>query len=584
VALTVRVLERYLSPEQKGIAELSVERNLLVVAGPGSGKTHLLTHVAAYQVRRSHPASWRVLCLTFGKEASKEMRSRLRQPRLEIQQPWRVVVDNFHGFASELLGRYGHLQGWPRDAQIFDDSEAQEVVGEVINELDLRNLTPKAAYDGMKQLRHRRPLTGRVPAPTLAQIRLAYELRMAELKARDYDDLVLHAIRLLDDQPRVAEIVRQTYRYIVVDELQDTSGFQLEFVARLSGEGNTRIFGVADDDQMIYGWRDARAENIDEWESRFGAQRRQLLGNYRCPANIVAAANSLIAHNRPNVADAPYSLRTDRQGELLIAQASANDKETEAELVADIVEAEVARGVAAAEVAILAPNRFLFDHIESALDGRGIACVRVGEDPAAARPLARVLRTALALAVAPTNERGRARLGQLLGFHGDRDGADEAIDSLLDASSVAEMIERVRVRIDLPDDDEDLVHARQIVSLAQREWGGDPPSVIGRRIALEWHRLSVQLQRGQAAVKIMTTFGAKGLEFRTVVLPGFGWGEIPYVPRGRVFTESDLEEERRKLYVEITRSSDRVVFTYRTQSPAELLGEIDSSLLADYQF
>jgi DNA helicase-2/ATP-dependent DNA helicase PcrA len=578
----VKTLEEFLSPEQQAIATLSSEGNLLVVAGPGSGKTRLLTHVAAYQVRRSHPAPWRVLCLTFSTEATKEMRTRIRDPRLKVRTPWRITVANFHGFANQLLGSYGHLQGWPRDAQIFDDTEAREVVGEVIAELGLRGVNAKDGLDAIKSLRLRRVSGLRVPAESLNRLNEAYEKRMAELRVRDYDQLILHSIDLLDQQPRVAEIIRQTYRYIVVDELQDTSGFQLEFVGRLSGEGSTPIFAVADNDQMIYGWRDARAENITEWETRFGAERKHLLGNYRCPPIVVQAANSLIAHNRPLDESAPYSLRTDRQGEIFVAKTSLNDERLEGELVADIVEAELARGIPPDRIAILAPNRFLFDTIEESLKGRDVHCVRVGEDPAAARPFARVLRAALALAVTPTNARARARLTRLLGHAANPADADEPIQSLLVPTTIHELAERVREELGLDDDDPDVVRGRQILTLAQHEWGGEPPSVLGRRIALEWHRLSVQIQRRETAVKMMTTFGAKGLEFRVVILPGFG-DQMPYVPRGQTLTAERLEEERRKLYVAITRSEDRVFFVYRSANPSRLLGEIDQQVLTPFR-
>lgn len=575
----MKILEEHLSPEQKAIAELSPDRSLLVVAGPGSGKTHLLTHVAAYQVRRSHPASWRVLCLTFGNEAAKEMRTRIRTPHLGVRQPWRIEISNFHGFANELLGKYGHLQGWPRDAQIFDETEARELVGELITELGLHGVTAKSGFKGISALRNRRVTTGLgVRAETLRRLHEAYEQRMSELRVRDYDQLILHAIDLLDQHPRVAEIIRQTYQYIVVDELQDTSGFQLEFVARLSGDGATPIFAVADNDQMIYGWRDARAENITEWETRFGAERKHLLGNYRCPPNVVLAANSLIANNRPLGENAPYSLRTDREGELFVAKAAWDDDEPEAELVVEIVAAEIARGVPSDRIAILAPNRFLFDAIEESLKARHINCVRVGEDPAAARPFARVLRAALGLATAPANARGRSRLAKLLGFAANSADAEEPIETLLAPTTIHELAERVRVQLGLDDDEPDVVRARKILTLAQHEWGGEPPSVLGRRIALEWHRLSVQIQRKESAVKMMTTFGAKGLEFRVVILPGFG-NKMPYVPYGQILTAERLAEDRRTLYVAITRSQDRVFFVYRTATPSRFLGEIDQGLL-----
>ncbi len=197
-----------------------------------------------------------------------------------------------------LLGHHGHHVGWPRDAQVLDALEAQEFAKEAAVAVGLPALSGRDALSAISRLRNKRaPDASAGPAESLIALRAAYEARLDELRLRDFDDLILHSIRLLDERPDVAEIVRSTYRYLLVDELQDTSGWQLELVARLSNEGDTPVFAVADNDQMVYGWRDARAENLEEWEGRFGATRVNLLGNYRCPPRIVEAANALIGHN-----------------------------------------------------------------------------------------------------------------------------------------------------------------------------------------------------------------------------------------------------------------------------------------------
>jgi superfamily I DNA/RNA helicase len=571
----MRILERDLDEEQLGIAVKSADHSLLVIAGPGSGKTHLLTHIAAYQLRRSHPAPWRVLCLTFTVEAARQMRTRLASPALAVPQRRRIEVANFHQLGMMLLGHHGHHVGWPRDAQVLDALEAQELVKEVADEVGLRALSGKAAHEAISRLRNNRsPDPGAGPAESLIALREAYEARLSELRLRDFDDLILHSIRLLDDRPDVAEIVRNTYRYLLVDELQDTSGWQLEFVARLSNEGQTPIFAVADDDQMIYAWRDARAANIVEWEKRFGAERVHLLGNYRCPARIVGATNALISHNPAADREAlPYSRVTDRPGEILVIH--TDGEEFEASTIATIVAERLRAGIPPAKIAILASVGFLLDPAVAALDANGIHVVRVGDDPAAARDFARALRAALVLATSPEQDRARDRLQRLFAERVAPAELNGLISELGAHRTTDALIKQLAEVAGLELDDQDVSRARQVVALAERETGVEPPAMVGRRIALEWHRLSRQLQREAESVKAMTTFVAKGLEFDTVIIPGFNQGLVPYARAGSVQTEAWWIEKRREMYVAVTRAENQVNLIVRAdRTPSRFMGEL----------
>jgi DNA helicase-2/ATP-dependent DNA helicase PcrA len=571
----MRILERDLDDEQLEIAKAS-ERSLLVVAGPGSGKTHLLTHIAAYQVRRSHPAPWRVLCLTFSVEAARQMRTRLADRSLEVPSRRRVEVANFHQLGLQLLGHHGHLIGWPRDAQVIDALEAQEIAKEVADGIGLQAVSGRDAHDAIGRLRNnRQATTTAVPAASLVILREAYERRLADLRVRDFDDLILHTIRLLDEVPAVAGIVRQTYRYLVVDELQDTSGWQLELVGRLSGDGETTIFAVADNDQMIYEWRDARAENMVEWEERFGAKRVSLLGNYRCPSRIVEAANALIGHNAGAFERAalPYSRVTDRLGELLVIH--TNSEQDEGDTVAGLVAERLAAGVQPHKIAVLASVGFLLDPASASMTEHGIHFVRVGDDPAASSDFARALRAALVLATSPDQERAQTRLTRLLSGSVPAGDIDSAIAQLISLRTTDAMAARLADLAGMPLDDPFVERARQVVALAQRESGVEPPTAVGRRIALDWHRLSRQLQREADAVKVMTTFVAKGLEFDTVMMPGFNDGLVPYVRRGTVQDTHWWTEERRKVYVAVTRTEQQLVLLVRDgRAPSRFLAEL----------
>lgn len=571
----MRILERDLDDEQLAIAMKSVNGSLLVIAGPGSGKTHLLTHVAAYQVRRSHPAEWRVLCLTFTVEAARQMRTRLSSRTLEVPKRRRIETANFHQLGMTLLGHHGHHVGWPRDAQVLDALEAQELAKEVADEIGLPALTGRAAHDAISRLRNNRePDPSAGPAESLLALREAYERRLGELRLRDFDDLILHSTRLLDERPDVAEIVHSTYRYLLVDELQDTSGWQLEFVARLSNEGETPIFAVADNDQMIYAWRDARIENIAEWEERFGAERVHLLGNYRCPPRIVEAANALISHN-PGIdrEAAPYSRVDDRSGEILVIH--TGDEGDEASSIAGIVQERLDAGVPPAKLAILASVGFLLDPAIAALDASDVRVVRVGDDPSTVSTFARALRAALVLATTPDQARARDRLRRLLAGRLDDAEIEALVAELSGHRTIDALLCSLAETAGLELTDPDVSQARLVVALAERETGVEPPAMVGRRIALEWHRLSRQLQREADAVKAMTTFVAKGLEFDTVIIPGFNDGLVPYARRGTIQSQAWWTEKRREMYVAVTRAENQVYLMVRDhRAPSHFIGEL----------
>ena len=252
----MEILAAQLDDEQRAIAVDSAGSRL-VLAGPGSGKTRLLTNVAAYQVRTSPAARWRVLCVTFSVEATSEMRRRLSDPMLGVHRSRRLHVANFHQLGGHILHSYADQAGWPRNSQML--GEASELMDEVIRDLKLGyDVRVPSVVTAIDRMRNARPVaTPPVPSATLERIAEAYDARKLERGLWDFNDLIIRTLELLDKAPRVLGVLQKMFGYIVVDELQDTSGHQLELIARLSNEGQTPVFGVADDDQMIYAWRDA---------------------------------------------------------------------------------------------------------------------------------------------------------------------------------------------------------------------------------------------------------------------------------------------------------------------------------------
>ena len=322
----METLRHNLDEEQRRIAEIT-EENLLVLAGPGSGKTRLLTNTAAYRLRLAPREPWRVCCLTFTVEAARQLRSRLQSPELGEVPSRRVWVGNFHQFALMLLGSYGHLLGWPRTAGIITPVETELLLREVVLELGMGNVNVSDVRNAISATKGRRPPPGSVDHRSESFVRLSqvYQARLREAALRDFDDLLVDAIRLLREQDSVRRVLNDTYRHIFVDELQDTNQIQMDLLQQLVDPTTVHIFGVADADQMIYTWRDARPENLEEFEHLFTARVVSLGGNYRCPERIVQAATAIIANNpeRQRAAQGLHSLVTTTDGELWDATAES---------------------------------------------------------------------------------------------------------------------------------------------------------------------------------------------------------------------------------------------------------------------
>ncbi len=570
----MRILRDQLDSEQEGIA-LDSARNLLVLAGPGSGKTHLLTNVAAYHIRRTPESRARVLCVTFTVEATNQLRQRLRDRRLGIRGSNRIHVSNFHQLGAQILHAYADQVGWNRNSQML--GESQEMLREILDELNLGYVRVQGLEIALGRLRNRRPAArGPIPPETLARIAGAYEARKVERGLWDFDDLVIRAVELLDRAPRVLQVLQTMFGFIVVDELQDTSGHQLELLARISGEGATPVFGVADDDQMIYAWRDARPENLSEFQMRFGADERYLLGNYRCPERIVEAANLIIAPTRqPGDDRIAVSRVVGRRGRVLVAGSDlGTDHPT---LIGRVLRAELDAGVLPQQIAILSAVAFKFKEIKPALDAMAVPYVHVGDRSLASTPLARVVLATLSCQQGGSDDRARNRLIRVLSdalplaeewevtAMAERLGATPTPDAALALSQEI---------LSIPEADRNVAQIRRIIRAATAEAAAYSRPHSATAILVEWSRLDAKLRREERSIKLMTTFGAKGLEFNTVVMPYFDSELAPYSPRGQSI---DWFEERRKLYVAITRARYRVIFAF-TGQPSHFLSELGSVL------
>jgi DNA helicase II / ATP-dependent DNA helicase PcrA len=290
-----------LTPAQREAVE-HLEGPLLILAGPGSGKTRVITHRIANLLRHGVPAR-SILALTFTNKAAEEMRARVE--RLAPGEP--VWMSTFHRFCSRLLRQYAPLVGLAENFTIYDTSDSRQVLRRTLGELhvDATLYTPERitsaiswAKNNLITAEHYQARPGHPLGNIVAKVYPAYQARLLQSSAVDFDDLLLHVATLLRENPETRGTLDERFRYILVDEYQDTNLAQYTIARALSIDApNLAVTG--DPDQSIYGWRGANLSNILDFEQDYPAVRVvKLERNYRSTKRILRVAETLIAYNQ----------------------------------------------------------------------------------------------------------------------------------------------------------------------------------------------------------------------------------------------------------------------------------------------
>mgnify|MGYP002623383283 FL=1 len=329
-----------LNPEQRKAAE-TLEGPVLILAGAGSGKTRPLTYRVANLIDHG-VEPYHILALTFTNKAAKEMKQRITALIGEkADDAW---ISTFHSSCARILRRDIEKIGYERSFTIFDDDDQNAVLKEIYkrNNIDDKNFPIKSMRAVISDAKNE--LKGPADwfessdqdekAQKVYDIYLEYETRLKSLNALDFDDLLLKTLQLLVEHPPVLEYYRQRFRYVLVDEYQDTNKAQYQLVHLLT-RNNHNICVVGDDDQSIYGWRGADINNILDFEKDYpGTMVIKLEQNYRSTSNILDAANQVIAHNEGRK---EKSLWTDAgEGDKIHVYCACDEKE-EAAWIADVI-------------------------------------------------------------------------------------------------------------------------------------------------------------------------------------------------------------------------------------------------------
>lgn len=369
-----------LSPTQRRAAEWG-EGACLVLAGPGVGKTTVLTTRIARILDASRNKNFRILALTFTTKAGDEMRSRVEALVPGLAD--RTVIGTFHSFCGQMLRQHGSHLGIKPDFGVYDqESDRQELLRGALRDADKRGM-PVSLNDArwlrtIDQLRSSLVSPAKTPSrftdpkvgEHVARVYSIYEAALRDLNVMDFNGMILDMCRLAHQVPAVAARIRQSYPYWLIDEFQDTSPAQYRLVRFLAGEEFRNVFAVADDDQIIYQWAGASYRQIAAFREHFVPELIQLVENRRCPPEIVSAANNLVSHNADRTPGKDVLVATLPDKGPAISQRVFATDEDEAAGIAD--EVATAPSEQWGETAILGRTRAILSPVLEALRAKAV--------------------------------------------------------------------------------------------------------------------------------------------------------------------------------------------------------------------
>ncbi len=324
-------------------AVLHTEGPVLIVAGAGSGKTRALTHRIAYLIREEGVSPGSILAITFTNKASREMAARV-EGLLGARVSQAMWILTFHSMCARLLRREHDHLGLPSSFTIYDEGDSERLIGGILKDLDLdpKRFAPRAiasaigrAKDQVIDARRFAEMASNFYEETVAKVYTAYEQRKHAAGALDFDDLIMETVRLLRDHPEVLRHYQERFRYLLVDEYQDTNRAQYQLVNMLAARYRN-VCVVGDADQGVYSWRGATIQNLLDFERDYPDATVFLMEqNYRSTQNILEVANALIEHN---VLRKPKSLWTEAGNGELTVQFRADNEHDEAFFVTEEIE------------------------------------------------------------------------------------------------------------------------------------------------------------------------------------------------------------------------------------------------------
>jgi DNA helicase II / ATP-dependent DNA helicase PcrA len=609
----IATLMQVLNPQQQE-AVSAVEGPIAVVAGAGSGKTRVITYRIPYLLLSGAASSENILALTFTNKAANEMKIRTQQlAGLEFTPP---LISTFHSFGALMLRRYINVLGYDRSFVVYDEDDQMSVVKECIRQLNLS----EQRYDGRETQYFIKWYKSKLEPPTVYDLNMqkiidCYHRVLHESNAVDFDDLLCLPLRILKEHSQIRQWYLQNYTHLMVDEYQDTNEIQYDLLKTLTGP-QANVLVVGDEDQSIYKFRGARAENIQHFLRDFpNARLIKLEQNYRSTKTILKAAQAVISNNRSRI---KKELWTDNQPGEPIEVYHAFDEYDEATYVTLRVMAEL-KERAPSEIAVLyranAQSRALEESFVKAqiphriVGGVGfyerreirdvIAFLRLLVNRNDSTSFLRIINV-------PPRGVGKKMLEQI------QKAAAESGSSLFDAAMnvggaavrdflniyepslhqksasvfLQDLLQRIGYAVYLRRDepltaDERMENVSEFIAHlhdSELQEGFDVTEFIGN--------LPLQSRREEPgeAVTLLTVHSAKGLEFDVLFVIGMEEGLFPHIKS--LESSDDVEEERRLFYVAMTRARQKLLLSWSqrrgmfgsgmSNQPSRFLDEVPS--------
>ena len=601
--------------------------SLLVLAGPGSGKTRVLTTRIAKLLSDTPNGSFRVLALTFTNKAADEMSSRVTS--LVPDQERRALIGTFHSFCMQMLQQHGSHIGIKPDFAIYSlDADRQDLLKDAIKaeNLSVDDVRFLSTIDKLKaelivpEGSARRFIDNAVGSRVEA-VYGAYERALSRANAQDFNSLITSAYRLICHAPGVALHYRRTYKHWMFDEFQDTTRGQYQLIKTLAGESFANICAVADDDQIIYQWNGASYKQIQSYRADFQPNEIQLPTNYRCPPAIVAAANRLVVYNTQRTSTkkpleaGKTQLRYPNDTHINIRRYRTDNDEVVA----------IATGISSigsagwAGVAVLARTRSLLDKIAEALKVEGVPAVIAQRRDDFRSPQFMWLASTLRQASRPLDVRA---LETLVGAFNRWFGTDTRTDLIVAAAELSSKPYLVEWALTFTDTNNPaisiLTNATQTLAYApgnfrefvdttlscfpsdieqfsdvsedKSAWTELTRSIgrtVGRDAPLEQflQELAIRSKEPTApaqSVTLMTIHGAKGKEFDHVYVAGLAEELLPsFYSLKSGENSAEMEEERRNCFVAITRAREWLCLSFAdsykgwAKKPSRFLTEME---------
>lgn len=568
--------------KEQAQAVLSESEKILMLAGAGTGKTKTLTHRLAHLNLNCRVGTSSIIAITFTRAAAKEMKDRLIP--LIGDETKKLICCTFHALAVRILQEWGHRIGLDRSFTIYSQEDRAEVIKSIIETTGY-----KTTYGKMEKAKW-----SFAKNSTEDAVWKEYLWQLKRFNAVDLDNLVTKVIELFTKHPDIVERYRKLWKYVFVDEFQDTNIEQLQLIKIINP---VNLFGIGDDFQTIYSFNGARVENILEFPTTFpGTETIKLEQNYRSTSSIIAAANHLISHN---VNQTKKNLITSKSGVDVRVCHYADSLEEAQAVVKEIIDCP--KEAKLSDYAVLGRRNAQIELVQRVLKEANIpSMILSGSDDPLKRPDVKSLLAYMDWAINPSDEMSFKRVLQFpeckLSDTQLQQAEQVAIDQSIElwraliasedqivfqyASDLHSLAECVRGSYFASDAFATLVGRLRLKEFYSERSLNNRIEEIERAITyilywterqqkageectptafLKWVKIrdiQEKLLEDRDAVKVMTIHGSKGLEFPTVFLIGMNEGVFPHR------NTSNMEEERRLAFVAVTRAKDKLNLSY----------------------